>query len=57
VKGYVKVEDEYATYASHTSSDEDVRLTPYKTSALDPSRGGSQEDVDGYSRDESTLAA
>jgi len=51
VEGYAPVEDElrsnvYSTsYASRTSYDEDIRLTPYKASASDLR---SPEDVDVY---------
>jgi hypothetical protein len=63
VEGYAQVQGElrsnvYATtHASRTSYDEDIRLAPYKASALDMSRVDSPEDVDTYSREESTLAA
>ncbi|KAN0107462.1 DUF300 domain containing protein [Russula decolorans] len=63
VEGYAPLEGElriniHATsYASRTSYDEDIRLTPYKASALDLSRVRSPEDVDAYKPEESTLAA
>jgi hypothetical protein len=61
VEGYTQVEGELrsnvsATYASRTSYDEDIRLTPYKASTLDLSRVCSPEDVDAYRPEESTLA-
>jgi hypothetical protein len=61
VEGYTQVEgeqsNEYATsYASRTSYDDDIRLTPYKASTLDLSRVRSPEDVDEYKPEESTLA-
>ena|SRR6266436_9626892 len=63
VEGYAQVEGEtrsnvYATtYASRTSYDEDIRLTPYKASALDLSRVHSPEDVDAHSPEVTRLDA
>lgn len=63
VEGYAPVEGElrsnvHATsYASRTSYDEDIRLTPYKASALDLSRVRSPDDVDAYKPEESTVVA
>lgn len=62
VEGYVPVEGELrsnvsAPYASRTSYDEDIRLTPYKAGALDLSRMRSPEDVDAYRPEELRLAA
>ena len=63
VEGYSQVEDElssnvYATsYAPRMSYDEDIRLTPYKGSALDVSRARPPENVNGYNPEVLTLAA
>jgi hypothetical protein len=63
VEGYAPLEGElrsnvHATsYASRTGYDEDIRLTPYKASALDLSRVRSPDDVDAYKPEESTVAA
>jgi hypothetical protein len=60
VEGYVPIEgelrsNEYAApYASRTSYDEDIWLTPYKANALDLSRARSPEDVDASRPEQST---
>lgn len=57
VEGELRSNVSATSYASHTSYDEDIRLAPYKASALVMSRVRSPEDVDAYRPEESTPAA
>jgi hypothetical protein len=62
VEGYVQVGGEasgevYAPYAASMSSGDDIRLVPYKPSALDLSHVRSPEQFDAYKPAGSPLAA